>query len=203
MHRIRPPSPAPARRRRRSAPARCLAALHQQRAPTTPPRRLGSASAPAGRQRQRRAGQEGHHRLLRPRGRPRLDRRHHQQRQGAGGAVLATSTFKAVEGTNDVNQQISQVETLINEKVDAIVLLPNDGKAADRRSASRRWRPASRSINLDREFSDARSPYRTWIGGDNYGMGVSRRHLHRRAAEGQGRDQPGHRRDRRASTACR
>ena len=33
----------------------------------------------------------------------------------------------SVEGTNDVNQQISQVETLINDKVDAIVILPFDG----------------------------------------------------------------------------
>jgi ribose transport system substrate-binding protein len=39
-----------------------------------------------------------------------------------------------VEGTNDVNQQISQVETLINDKMDAIVLLPFDG-AHDRRGA--------------------------------------------------------------------
>ncbi|MDX6258405.1 MAG: ribose transport system substrate-binding protein, partial [Kribbellaceae bacterium] len=31
------------------------------------------------------------------------------------------------EGTNDVNLQISQVETFINDKVDAIVLLPFDG----------------------------------------------------------------------------
>ncbi len=34
-----------------------------------------------------------------------------------------------VEGTNDANQQISQVETFINDKVDAIVLLPTDGAA--------------------------------------------------------------------------
>ncbi len=33
------------------------------------------------------------------------------------------------EGTNDVNLQISQVETFINQKVDAIVLLPFDGAA--------------------------------------------------------------------------
>ena len=33
------------------------------------------------------------------------------------------------EGTNDVNLQISQVETFINDGVDAIVLLPFDGAA--------------------------------------------------------------------------
>ncbi|MDX6232740.1 MAG: ribose transport system substrate-binding protein, partial [Nocardioidaceae bacterium] len=32
--------------------------------------------------------------------------------------------LKVAEGTNDVNLQISQVETFINDKVDAIVLLP-------------------------------------------------------------------------------
>ena len=37
--------------------------------------------------------------------------------------------FNATEGTNDVNQQISQVETLINAKVDVLVILPFDGKA--------------------------------------------------------------------------
>ncbi|MET1037532.1 MAG: substrate-binding domain-containing protein, partial [Aeromicrobium sp.] len=37
--------------------------------------------------------------------------------------------LKVAEGTNDVNLQISQVETFINDKVDAIVLLPFDGDA--------------------------------------------------------------------------
>ncbi|MET0819769.1 MAG: substrate-binding domain-containing protein, partial [Aeromicrobium sp.] len=37
--------------------------------------------------------------------------------------------LKVAEGTNDVNLQISQVETFINDKVDAIVLLPFDGAA--------------------------------------------------------------------------
>ena len=37
--------------------------------------------------------------------------------------------LKTAEGTNDANQQISQVETFINDKVDAIVLLPTDGAA--------------------------------------------------------------------------
>ena len=34
--------------------------------------------------------------------------------------------FKAAEGTNDASLQISQIETFINDKVDAIVLLPTD-----------------------------------------------------------------------------
>ena len=37
--------------------------------------------------------------------------------------------LKVAEGTNDVSPQISQVETFINDKVDAIVLLPFDGAA--------------------------------------------------------------------------
>jgi ribose transport system substrate-binding protein len=36
--------------------------------------------------------------------------------------------FKATEGTNDLNLQISQVETLINDKVGVLVILPHDGK---------------------------------------------------------------------------
>src|SRR5262245_9926907 len=36
--------------------------------------------------------------------------------------------FKPVEPTNDINQQISAVETLIAAKVSALVILPNDGQ---------------------------------------------------------------------------
>ncbi len=80
-------------------------------------------------------------------------------------------TFKATEGTNDVNQQISQVETLINEKVDVLVILPHDGKAltATGQAAMDAGIPV---INLDRIF-DTPLAYRTWIGGDNYRMGVN------------------------------
>jgi ribose transport system substrate-binding protein len=80
-------------------------------------------------------------------------------------------TFKATEGTNDVNQQISQVETLINDKVDVLVILPHDGKAltATGQEAMDAGIPV---INLDRIF-DTPLAYRTWIGGDNYRMGVN------------------------------
>ena len=37
--------------------------------------------------------------------------------------------LQTAEGTNDASLQISQVETFINDKVDAIVLLPTDGAA--------------------------------------------------------------------------
>jgi ribose transport system substrate-binding protein len=75
------------------------------------------------------------------------------------------------EGTNDVNLQISQVETFINDKVDAIVLLPTDG-AALTDIAIEAMDAGIPVINVDREFS---SPFaaRATILGDNYGMGVS------------------------------
>lgn len=76
-----------------------------------------------------------------------------------------------VEGTNDVNQQISQVETLINAKVDAIVLLPFDGSQMT--DVARKATDAGiKVVNVDRVF-DSEFAYRAYIGGDNYGMGVS------------------------------
>lgn len=75
------------------------------------------------------------------------------------------------EGTNDVNLQISQVETFINDKVDAIVLLPFDG-AAMTDVATKAMEAGIPVINVDREFD---SPFasRATVLGDNYGMGVS------------------------------
>ena len=75
------------------------------------------------------------------------------------------------EGTNDVGTQISQVETFINDGVDAIVLLPFDG-AAMTPVALQAMEAGIPVINVDREFD---SPFaaRATILGDNYGMGVS------------------------------
>jgi ribose transport system substrate-binding protein len=80
-------------------------------------------------------------------------------------------TLKATEGTNDLNLQISQVETLINEGMDALVILPHDGQALTEvgRSAMDAGIPV---INLDRVFSTPLA-YRAFIAGDNYGMGVA------------------------------
>src|SRR3954471_8578315 len=79
--------------------------------------------------------------------------------------------LKVAEGTNDANLQISQVEGFINDKVDAIVLLPTDG-AALTEVAIQAMQAGIPVINVDREFS---SPFaaRTTVLGDNYGMGVS------------------------------
>lgn len=80
-------------------------------------------------------------------------------------------TLNATEGTNDVNQQIAQVESLINGGVDVLVILPFDGKALTQvaRQAMDKDIPV---VNVDRVF-DTPLAYRTWIGGDNYRMGVN------------------------------
>ena len=75
------------------------------------------------------------------------------------------------DGTNDANLQISQVETFINDKVDAIVLLPTDG-AALTEVAIKAMEAGIPVINVDREFSSTFAA-RVTILGDNYGMGVS------------------------------
>jgi ABC-type sugar transport system substrate-binding protein len=79
--------------------------------------------------------------------------------------------LETAEGTNDPSQQIAQVETFINNDVDAIVLLPTDG-AALTDVAIEAMEAGIPVVNVDREFS---SPFaaRATILGDNYGMGVS------------------------------
>ncbi|PZF82465.1 substrate-binding domain-containing protein [Jiangella anatolica] len=79
--------------------------------------------------------------------------------------------LRTAEGTNDANLQISQIETFINEGVDAIVLLPTDG-AQLTEVAIRAMEAGIPVINVDREFS---SPFaaRATILGDNHGMGIS------------------------------
>ena len=86
-------------------------------------------------------------------------------------ATMPDVELKVAEGTNDVNLQISQVETFINEKVSAIVLLPFDG-AAMTPVALKAMDAGIPVINVDREFSDPNAA-RVTVLGDNYGMGVS------------------------------
>ena len=79
--------------------------------------------------------------------------------------------LKVAAGTNDVSQQISQIETFINDKVGAIVILPFDGAALT--SVAKKATDAGIPvINVDREFSDPNAA-RVTVLGDNYGMGVS------------------------------
>ncbi|MEO3814206.1 ABC transporter substrate-binding protein [Sphaerisporangium sp. B11E5] len=82
--------------------------------------------------------------------------------------------FKPVEPTNDINQQISAVESLIQAGVDVLVILPNDGEQLNQ-VARKTMDAGIPVVNLDRVFPDKLS-YRTWIGGDNYGMGVAAGH---------------------------
>lgn len=89
----------------------------------------------------------------------------------AEAASYSDVELRQAEATNDVNLQISQIETFINDGVDAIVLLPFDG-AALTEVATKAMEAGIPVINVDREFS---SPFasRTTVLGDNYGMGVS------------------------------
>ena len=79
--------------------------------------------------------------------------------------------LQVAEGTNEVSLQISQVETFINDGVDAIVLLPFDG-AAMTPVALKAMEAGIPVINVDREFDDPNAA-RVTVLGDNYGMGVS------------------------------
>jgi ribose transport system substrate-binding protein len=80
-------------------------------------------------------------------------------------------TLVTTEGSNDTAQQIGQIETLINKKVDVLVVLPADGKALTR-VGLRAMRAGIPVVNLDRVFNSPQA-YRCWIGGDNYGMGLN------------------------------
>lgn len=83
-------------------------------------------------------------------------------------------TLEVTEGSNDIAQQIGQVETLINKKVDVLVILPADGKALTQ-VGLKAMRAGIPVVNLDRVFNSPQA-YRCWIGGDNYGMGLNAGH---------------------------
>ena len=73
------------------------------------------------------------------------------------------------EGTNDSAAQVSQVETLISQKPDVLVILPQEGGALTP-IAQKAMQAGIPVVNVDREFSTP-AAYRTFIGGDNYGIG--------------------------------
>lgn len=79
--------------------------------------------------------------------------------------------LKTTEGSNDAAQQSSQIQTLVNQKVDVLVVLPADGKQLTPAGLNA-MNAGVPVINLDRVF-DTPQAYRTWIGGDNYGMGLN------------------------------
>ncbi|WP_326687050.1 MULTISPECIES: substrate-binding domain-containing protein [unclassified Streptomyces] len=83
-------------------------------------------------------------------------------------------TLESTEGSNDNATQVGQVETLINKKVDVLVVLPADGKALTQ-AGLKAMRAGIPVVNLDRIFSSQQA-YRCWVGGDNYGMGLNAGH---------------------------
>ena len=98
-----------------------------------------------------------------------------------------------VEGTNDVNLQISQVETFINDKVDAIVLLPFDG--AQMTDVARKAMDAGIVGGQRATGSSARTSPTAPTSAATTTAWASRPAPTSATAEGQGRQQPGDRRD--------
>jgi len=66
-------------------------------------------------------------------------------------------------------EQADQIETLIQRKPDVLVILPFEGDALTP-VAQKATDAGIPVVNVDREFSTP-GAYRTWIGGDNYGIG--------------------------------
>ena len=114
-------APAPSAPARSSPPAPATAVA------TPRPRRASGRRTTGGRQRRPRQG--GHHRLLGARGRPRLDRRHHDQRQERRPAKYSDVTLKAVEGTQRRQPADQPGRDPDQQEGRRIVILPFDGKA--------------------------------------------------------------------------
>ncbi|MEN3308344.1 MAG: ribose transport system substrate-binding protein [Micromonosporaceae bacterium] len=76
-----------------------------------------------------------------------------------------------VDAGKDAPAQVAALQTLIQQKPDVIVLLPQDGAqlTATGKAAMAAGIPV---VNLDREFSDPGAA-RVLIKGDNYGMGLA------------------------------
>jgi ribose transport system substrate-binding protein len=79
--------------------------------------------------------------------------------------------FVLLEGTNDSAAQVSQVEQLIADDPDVLIILPHEGDPLTP-VALEAMEQGIPVVNLDREFA-SEGAFRTWIGGDNYGIGVS------------------------------
>jgi ribose transport system substrate-binding protein len=79
--------------------------------------------------------------------------------------------FTLLEGSNDSSAQVSQVEQLIADEPDVLIILPHEGDPLTP-VALEAMEAGIPVVNVDREFS-SEGAFRTWIGGDNYGVGVS------------------------------
>jgi len=82
--------------------------------------------------------------------------------------------FVLLEGTNDSAAQVSQVEQLMAQDPDVLIILPHEGSPPTP-VAIEAMNAGIPVVNVDRAF-DTSQAYRTWIGGDNYGIGVSAGH---------------------------
>jgi ribose transport system substrate-binding protein len=89
-------------------------------------------------------------------------------------ALFKDVKLTQVDAGKDAPAQVAALQTLIQQKPDIIVLLPQDGAqpTATGKAAMDAGIPV---VNLDREFSDA-SASRLLIKGDNYGMGLAAGH---------------------------
>jgi ribose transport system substrate-binding protein len=74
------------------------------------------------------------------------------------------------DSANTSAEQADQIETLIQSKPDVLVVLPNEGEPLTP-VAQKATDQGIQVINIDREFASP-SAFHTWIGGDNYGIGV-------------------------------
>ncbi len=82
---------------------------------------------------------------------------------------LGNVELTANDSATSAAEQADQIETLISRKPDALVILPFEGDALTpvALKATQQGIPV---INVDREFAE-QGAYRTFIGGDNYGIG--------------------------------
>ncbi|WP_394843912.1 substrate-binding domain-containing protein [Pendulispora brunnea] len=84
---------------------------------------------------------------------------------------LGDVTLEVSEGATDPASQASQIDALVAGKPDVLVVLPTDGQALTP-AAQAAMRAHIPVVAVDRELASP-SAYRTWIGGDNYGIGFS------------------------------
>jgi ribose transport system substrate-binding protein len=86
-------------------------------------------------------------------------------------ALYKDVQFSQVDAGADAPAQIAALQTLIQQKPDVIVMLPQDGAqlTATGKAATE---AGIQVVNLDREFSDPGAA-RLLIKGDNYGMGLA------------------------------
>ena len=152
-----------------------------------------------GRQRQRRPGREGHHRLLRPGGRPRLARRRQQLREGGGREVLGhrlqdggghQRRQPADQPDRDLHQRQGRRHRAAADRRGRAHRGGDQGDAGRHHGRQRRPRVL---LAVRRPHHRARRQLR---------HGGQRRHLRLQAHRGQEAHQPGHRRDRRHRLAA-